>query len=714
MVFLFTLVWALWESGLDYWRLMPRLGVMMALAIVMALLLPWAGGRKKFAWPLAGVLALVFVGGIAAAFVPHNVIRPQAAIADAAPLADGAAADWRHYGRTPAGTRYSPASQITPANVDELQVAWTFRTGDITTGAADDQTTPLQVGDSLYVCTPHNKVFSLDPDSGEKRWEFDPKASNGVWEKCRGLGYWEAATDGAPAAACGQRIYVATIDSRLIALDAATGRACADFGAGGTVDLSQGMLGQGKMSWVTSAPTVAGNLVIVGGWAFDQAVEVPSGVLRAYDVVSGELVWTWDPGNPATTRLPPEGESYSIGGPNMWSTPAYDAQLGLLYIPTGMGGPDFWGVDRTPEAEARTTAIIALDLATGRERWIFQTVHHDLWDYDTPAQPALYDMPDGQGGTLPALIQATKTGNIFVLDRRTGQPLSRVEERPVPTNGQAPDQPAPTQPYSVDMPRIGAERLTERSMWGMTMFDQLWCRIAFRKLRYDGDFTPPSTTASLLWPGFYGGMNWGSVAINGRHDLLIVNDIRMGMTLQMHDRAAFDALLAKRGVGSHGSGNTMNAMAGTPYGMETRNFVSPLGVPCQEPPFGTLTAIELKTKQIVWQRPLGTTQDTGPLGIRTGLPMPVGLPTLSGSSTTASGLVFFAGTQDFYLRAFDVTNGKELWKARMPVGSQGTPMTYVSPTSGRQYVVISAGGARMSPAHGDYVIAYALPDAGKR
>jgi len=711
-----TVVWALAEVGLDFWPLVSRLVAPAVIAIVVLLVLPWLSGRgwrpgNAARYGLAGLLGLALVGTGVRAFTAKPLVEAMAAPVPA-PLAARQGTDWQYYGRTLAGTRFAPFDQITPQNVGQLEVAWTFRTGDVPTGGpphagAENQNTPMQIGDTLYVCTPHNIVFALDADTGKQRWKFDPKASSPLWQRCRGVAYHKVAAAPADAAPvqCAERSLLTTIDARLIALDAKTGQLCSGFGTGGVVDLKQGM-GEVKPGFYfqTSMPTVARGKVIVGGWVLDNVeVNEPSGVVRAFDAMTGALVWAWDLGNPAITGLPPAGQSYTRGTPNVWSTPAVDEALGLVYLPTGNATPDFFGGHRSKEAEAYSSSIVALDMESGKERWKFQTVHHDIWDYDVPAQPALFDMPDGRGGIVPALIQVTKRSQTFVLDRRTGQPLTPVVERAVPQGAVAGDRTAPTQPYSIGMPAIGVEPLSEAKMWGITPFDQLWCRIQFRKMRYAGDFTPPGLTPSLQWPGYYGGMNWGSATIDERRGYLIVNDTRSAHRVQLVPRAVADR------AGAAASHDGLSPQTGTPYGAAKVSFLSPLGVPCQDPPYGTLTAIDLKTRKIAWQVPLGTVRDTGPAGIRMGMNIPVGMPSVGGPVSTSSGLVFFAGTLDFYLRAFDTASGRELWKGRLPVGTQTTPMTYVSPKTGRQYVIAFAGGARESPDRGDHVIAYALP-----
>lgn len=710
-VFVGTIVWAIWEAGFNFWLQVPRLIGFIVLGIFAALLFPFLSSVdqrhrvKRPAYAAAAVLALIFVAFLALMFVPHGTIQSSSNRTQAAPTTGqpaGAQAPWSHYGRTPAGTRYAPLGEINKDNVHRLEVAWTFRTGDPAVKGAEDQNTPIQIGDAVYICTPHNIVFALDAETGAQRWKFDPKASTPRWQRCRGVGYYETADT---SAQCARRIILSTIDARLIALDAATGTPCAQFGNQGTVDLKLGM-GPVKpgFHFQTSQPTVVRNLVVIGGWVYDnQEVGEPSGAVRAFSADTGELVWAWDLGNPAITRLPPEGQTYTRGTPNYWSTAAFDDALGLIYLPLGNATPDFWGAHRSKLAEAYSSSLVALDIDSGRERWKFQTVYHDIWDYDLGAQPALYDIPDGKGGVTPVVIQATKTGQIYVLDRRTGVPVTEVQQHPVPQNPQKGDWTSPVQPFSIGMPAIGTEPLTEADMWGATFFDQLYCRIQFKRVRYDGMFTPPTTQGTLFWPGYYGGMNWGGVSIHEPDSYLIVNDIRIAQWVQLLPREVADAQSASDGY------EGFAPQRGTPYGVTRAYFQSLLEVPCNRPPYGTMTAIDLRTRKVVWQVPMGTVYDAGPLGIKTFMPIPIGMPTIGGPVTTVSGLVFFAGTQDYYLRALDVHTGNELWKGRLPVGAQAGPMTYRSPQSGRQFVVISAGGARERPDRGDYVVAYALP-----
>ncbi len=719
-----TLVWALAEVGLRFWPLVPRLAPFLVLAFFVALLVPCIRGRqaRKPAFMVAGLLAVLMAAGFASMFQPHGVIK--AADVSQTPAADAgaAAADqpWQHYGRTPAGTRFAPFTQITKANVGQLEQAWVYRTGEQPGKGLENQNTPIQVGDSVYICTPLNRVIALDSATGQERWTFDPKIeTNGFWNRCRGVGYYEsdivkqqAASTGQPQA-CAARIILTTNDARMIALDAATGQPCTAFGDNGTASLAV-HIGDIKPSYYmqTSQPTVVDGLVVVGGWVRDgRDTDEPSGVVRAFSAETGELAWAWDLGNPDITQLPPEGQNYTRGTPNMWSTPAFDETLGLVYLPLGNATPDFWGGHRTEVMNKYTDTVVAVDIKTGREKWHYQFTRNDVWDYDVGSQPALYDMPDGSGGVVPALIQTTKTGQVFVLDRRTGTPLKKVEDRPVPQAYEPGDLPAsPTQPYSVEMPSFGAKAdnsaLQESDMWGATFFDQLSCRIAFRKLNYQGEFTRvlSGDKPTLIYPGFYGGMNWGGNAIDEQRGLLILNDIRMPQLAMSVPLAQATPEFARK-LGWDGG---VHPQEGTPFASVRSGFYSPVGVPCMAPPWGTMSAVDIQTGKLLWQRPLGTVEDSVlPNGIRAMLPIPLGMPTLGGPIATATGVTFYTGTQDYYLRAFDSDTGEELWKGRLPVGSQSTPMTYLT-QAGDQMVAVVAGGARSSPDRGDYVVAYRL------
>lgn len=735
--FALTILWSLYDVGFQYWGLISRLLAMTIGAAVVLASLPIlnkaAGKAPRAAGPLIGAAVLAVAGliGFVSMFSIHPEVVASAPAATHVPVTpETEQKDWSHYGNGTDNNRFAALDQITVDNVDKLQVAWTFRTGDIpmSTGAgAEDQLTPLQVGDKVFLCTPKNNVIALDADTGEQIWRRDINATvGGVWERCRGLAYFDVTqpvqqpqAPGAtlvPAAilptgaSCERRILMNSIDARLFAINADTGEFCGEFGTNGVVDLKEGLGPVANPAYytLTSAPTVAGTTVVIGGRIADNVqVDMPGGVIRGFDVITGALRWAFDPGSETPNKVLAPGEIYTRSSANVWAGTTWDPASNTVFLPVGSSSVDLYGVPRTAADHKYGASILALDATTGHEKWVYQTVHNDLWDFDIPMAPTLIDFPK-DGASVPALVFATKAGQIFVLDRQTGQPLTKVEERAVKPGTIEGEPYAPTQPFSVGMPQIGAQTLTESDMWGATPFDQLLCRISFKSMRYDGLFTAPDTDLSLSFPGSLGGMNWGGVSVDPNNNLLFVNDMRLGLWVEMVPQAPSGSL--SDGGESPNTGMGQVPLGGTPYAVVKNRFLSPLGVPCQAPPFGTLTAVDLKTQSVAWQVPVGTVKETGPLGMKMGLPLPVGLPTLGGTLATQGGLVFFAGTQDFYLRAWDSATGKEVWKAPLPVGSQGGPMSYKSPKTGKQYVVISAGGARQSMERGDYVIAYALPD----
>jgi quinoprotein glucose dehydrogenase len=502
------------------------------------------------------------------------------------------------------------------------------------------------------------------------------------------------------------------MDARLVAVDAQNGRPCADFGNRGSVDLRAGMGGiEPGYYGVTSAPQIVHGHVVVGGWVTDgQHTGEPPGVVRAYDAVSGRLAWAFDPGAPDRHDAPASGAHYVQGTPNSWAPMSADERLGLIYIPTGNATPDYFGGERTVNDDRFSSAVVALDADTGAVRWTFQTTHHDLWDYDVTAQPTLLDWPV-RGGTVPALVQATKRGQLFVLDRRTGQPLTAVSEQPAPASRIAREHAAPTQPFSTGMPSLAGPALREADMWGLTPIDQAWCRLTFRRTRYDGPLTPPGLDRpSFVYPGYGGGVEWGGVSIDPMRQILIVNTNRVADTVQLLSRAE----ARRRGITpltahSHEGAAGAVAQQGVPYAAELRPFLSPLGVPCQRPPWGMITAIDLQSRRLLWNHPFGTGRDSGPLGMASGIPLTIGVPNTGGSVVTATGLTFIGASHDRYLRAFETSTGQELARFRLPAGGQATPMTYLAPRSGRQFVVIAAGGSPgLGTKTGDYVVAYAL------
>jgi quinate dehydrogenase (quinone) len=727
-----TVIWALAEVGTVFWGLVPRLAPVLVLGLIAALALrSLRPAAKAIALPAAAVQAVVLIVGAASLSTPHNTIENTAnkgvdpvnqtsLITDAKSDANS----WKYYGGDAGNQRFAAFDQINTSNINQLEVAWTYRTGAQTGGGNEDQNTPIQVGDSVYLCTPQNKVIALNAETGQEKWVFDPKTKeNKWWSRCRGVAYYEVpefqAARKADAAAkpeqCQARIITSDKDGRLWALDAKTGEVCQNFGdtGKGYTDLSVGMGEYQEFYYMpTSQPLVAGDRVVIGGWVWDgRQTNQPSGVVRAYSLIDGSLDWAWDLGNAEITKLPPEGQTYTRGTPNFWSNGSYDPELDLIYLPLGNATPDFWGAHRTPKMNEYSTTIVALNGKSGREAWKFQTLHMDTWDYDNGTPPTLMNLPDGKGGTNKALVAATKTHQLFLLDRTNGQPLAQVEERPAPAEFQQGDAISATQPWSVGMPQVAPMDMKEKDMWGATMFDQLYCRIEFKKLRYDGPYTKLTTEPTLIYPGYYGGFNWGGHAFDPRTNLYIVNDMRMPQVGFLEPQATAADKLAKLKAedGSRNSGWATHLQTGTPYQSIRGAFNSFLGLPCHQPSWGNMTAIDMNTKTIAWQVPLGTVAGSKMAGVTVDVPMPIGMPSLAGPIATAGNLTFFAGSMDRYFRAFDNKTGKEVWKHRMPVGAQAAPMSYLSPESGRQFVVISAGGARMTAEKGDYVIAYALP-----
>jgi quinate dehydrogenase (quinone) len=733
-VMVLSIIWALFDAGLNFWPLISRLFALGVLSLVVALVYPTLrrnnglSGRGGYA--LSGLLAVAIIGAGAGMFVPHASVSPTGE-GPGMTKVDPAKAqkNWEHYGNDVGGSRFAALDQINRDNVGKLVQAWTYHTGDIALSdgnGAEDQLTPLQVGDKVFICTPHNNLIALDADTGKQLWKNEINAKTKVWQRCRGMAYFDAtsavaqpadgSTPAAPVAVpaganCQRRLLTNTIDARLIAVDADTGAFCQGFGTNGQVDLKAG-LGDVPDSYyqLSSPPLMAGTTVVVGGRVADNVqTDMPGGVIRGFDVVTGAMRWAFDPGNPQDKQAPAAGSTYVRSTPNSWAPMSYDPAMNTVFLPMGSSSTDIYGVERTALSHKYGASILALNATTGEEKWVYQTVHNDLWDFDLPMQPTLSDFTKADGSKVPAVVIGTKAGQIYVLDRATGQPLTEVKEVPVAASD-IPNEPySPTQPLSVGMPQIGVPHFTESDMWGATPFDQMLCRIAFKKMRYNGLYTAPGTDVSLSFPGSLGGLNWGGLSTDPVHGFIFVNDMRLGLWSQMVPQQQN----AKTSSGGESLNTGMGAvpLKGTPYAVNKNRFLSVAGIPCQAPPFGTLTAIDMKTQKIAWQVPVGTVEDTGPMGIKMHLPLPIGMPTLGGTLSTQGGLLFIAGTQDYYLRAFNTADGSEAWKARLPVGSQGGPMTYVSPKTGKQYVVITAGGARQSPDRSDLVIAYALPDA---
>lgn len=736
--FLLSLLWAAWESGTDYWRWVPRMGLMVFLALLLALLLPRLDRpfSRRLSRSLAAVLALVFVGAFALAVLPYGVTEAEGTLAHAAGMAAALAsprtgaqpadasvdADWAAYGRDNAGSRYTPLRQIAPGNVAQLRTAWTFRTGDLPDKRWGAETTPLKIGDSLYLCSARNQMIALDARSGRERWRYDPKVADKAipyTAACRGVSYYAVPDAQATAsAACRQRIIEGTLDGRLIAVDAADGKPCEDFGQHGQVDITVGM-GSTPPGYVSinSPPTIVRGVVVTGHQVLDgQKRYEPSGVIQGFDAVTGALRWAWDMTHPDWTGAPPPGQTWTRGTPNMWTSAAGDEQLGYVYLPMGNSSADYWSSSRTPQEDRYATSLVALDVTTGKPVWNFQTTHIDVWDYDLGSQPTLLDFPH-DGTTVPAVLLPSKQGELYVLDRRTGKPLVGVEERAVPGGGVEPQRRAKTQPFSL-YHSLRKRDLTERDMWGMTPIDQLVCRIQFRSASYKGIYTPPEADRhSIEYPGYNGGSDWGSVAVDPRRGVIVANYNDMPNYNLLVPRAKADKMgWAPRDQVRGDSGGAEGAgdpQAGTPYAINVNaGWRLPFtGLLCKQPPYGGIRAIDLASGKTLWDRPFGSARGNGPFGIHSGLPIEIGTPNNGGAVVSASGLIFIAAATDDLIRAIDLASGKTLWQAKLPAGGQATPMVYA--VDGREYLVIVAAGHHfMETKRGDYVIAYALPPAG--
>ena len=627
-------------------------------------------------------------------------------------LSPGPTADWPAYGGGPGGGHYTPLEEITPENVDRLEVAWVHRSGDYREGidalregkaagkpGSSLQVTPIVVEGTLYYCTPFNRVFALDPETGEERWMFDPgpDLDELSYVQCRGVSSWRDST--AATGKCSHRIITGTLDARIIALDGATGEPCSEFGEGGQIDLRAGLTEHEASEYgVTSPPAILGDLLITGAFVADaQRKDVPSGVVRAYDVRTGEFRWGWNSVAPNRSPINEKGE-YVPGTTNVWSLISVDPERNLVLVPTGNSSPDYYGGERGGLANGLdyySSSVVALDGSTGEVRWHYQTVHHDIWDYDVPSQPTLVDLPLN-GRTRPAVVQVTKMSMTFVLDRETGEPLFPVEERPVPQDGAVPGEYlSPTQPFTSAPPPLHPLGIAPDDAWGFTFFDRRACRAKLEEHRTGPLYTPIALEGTAMYPAILGGNNWGSPAVDPERLLMVANTARIPMVLTLIPQAD-----------CQGRDDIVFPQQGSPYCVHVEYLVSPLGAPCSAPPWGTLSAVDLKTAEIRWQVPFGT--------LRGLAPWPVsrmrGAPSIGGPIVTASGLVFIAAATDRYMRAFDVENGEELWSHRLPTAGNATPMSYRVRSDGRQYVVIAAGGhsSALNP-FGDHLVAFSLP-----
>lgn len=735
LVFVGTVVWAYGEVELDAWALVPRIvapTVLLVLAVPLLGVLHRGPARRKLAWSGLALCVLWIVGAFAAVYggKPSYVVAGPATPPSGAPIAteQGAVgADWTAYGGTYAARRYSPLNGITAQNVGQLAKVWEAHTGDLPKDMQHNgygaETTPLKVGDTLYMCSAKNIMIALDPATGAEKWRYDPQVKDGnipYTAACRGVAYYTV-PDAAPDAACATRVIEGTLDARLVAVDARTGKPCADFGTDGAVDTSVGF-GEsfpGLFS-ITSAPTIVRGVIVTGHQVLDgQKNDAPSGTVLGYDAVTGAFRWAWDMGRPDDTGMPAEGQTFTRGTPNSWTTSSGDEELGFVYVPTGNSAADYWSSDRAEFENRYNSSIVAIDVTTGKVAWSFQTVHKDVWDYDMGAQATLIDFPKGDGTTVPALVLPSKQGDIYILDRRSGQPLTEVKELPAPTGGGVePEQRSPTQPHSEYATLRRADDLSERKMWGMSPIDQMVCRIQFRRAKYQGFYTPPTDaeTRYIEYPGYNGGSDWGGIAVDPNRGIIVANYNDMPNYNRLVPRAEADARgwaprdQARGGSLAHKAEGAGDPQMGVPYAIDVNaGWRLPYtGMLCKQPPYGGLRAIDLRTGKTIWDRPLGSARRNGPFGIPSGLTYEIGTPNNGGSLVTAGGVIFVAATTDNLIRAVSVDTGETLWQAELPAGGQATPMTYEY--GGRQYLVIMAGGHHfMETPIGDSLVAYALP-----
>lgn len=769
----FTLVWALWEVGLQGWPLVPRLVAPTVILALVALAVPelrrrdpalWRGGRSTaaaialLAAICAGALTAQWTAGPSAFAQADNNEETQSAPETPADLPDGvvlepenepgeraamqsdadaseagetrptlamreAGEDWPAWGGSIHGDKYSPLTQITPENVGELERIWEFHTGDLpgpeAKGKYSPENTPLKIGDKLFTCTPMGNIISIDAQSGKEEWRFDPDVPADAipyGATCRGVSYFEV-PDAGPYDPCATRIIWGTLDARLIAIDAETGQRCNDFGDNGMVYLERG-LGETVPGWyaMSSPPTIVRGVVVVGAQVTDgNAEDSPSGVIRGFDAVTGEFEWAWDMGRPGDTSQAGPDEVYTRGTPNMWTIAAGDEELGYVYLPLGNSAVDYYGSNRSEEENEYSTSLVAIDVTTGQPVWHFQTVHRDVWDYDLGSQPTLVDFPTDEG-SVPALVLASKQGDIYILNRETGESLFPVEERPVPGGGVEPDYISPTQPFSA-YHTLAFPRLEEKDMWGMSPIDQLWCRIQFKRSHYDGIYTPPTTEQYWIqYPGYNGGNDWGSVAVDPERGLLIANYNNMPnhnrlVPREEADEAGLRAIYEPPTEGESPLGEA-GPQIGAPFAIDVNAGwrVKFTGLLCKEPPYGGIRAIDLATGETVWDRPFGSAARNGPFGIHSMLPITIGTPNNGGPAVTASGLIFIAATTDNLIRAIDSETGETLWSDRLPGGGQANPL--VVEVAGRQFVIIYPGGHHfMETPISDTIIAYGLPES---
>ncbi|WP_420535625.1 glucose/quinate/shikimate family membrane-bound PQQ-dependent dehydrogenase [Buttiauxella noackiae] len=719
-----TVAWGVWEVGFDFWALTPRLDVLFFFGVWLLLpfvyrhlILPSAGAAPA----LGAVLAITVVALAWAVFNDPQEINGTLSADAQTPAAASSTipdADWPAYGRNQEGQRYSPLKQINDKNVGQLKEAWSFQTGDVKRptdpGEITNEVTPIKIRDTLYLCTAHQQLFALDATTGKQKWKFDPRMdTNPSFQHvtCRGVSYHEATADNAApdvVSDCPRRIILPVNDGRLFAINADNGKLCESFANKGILNLQTNMpVTTPGMYEPTSPPIITDKVIVIAGAVTDNySTREPSGVIRGFDVNSGKLLWAFDPGAKDPNTIPGDEHHYTINSPNSWAPAAYDAKLDLVYLPMGVTTPDIWGGNRTPEQERYASSIVALNATTGKLAWSYQTVHHDLWDMDMPSQPTLADITV-KGETVPVIYAPAKTGNIFVLDRRDGKLVVPAPEKPVPQGAAKGDYVTPTQPFS-DLSFRPKKDLSGADMWGATLYDQMVCRIIFHKLRYEGIFTPPSEQGTLVFPGNLGMFEWGGISVDPNRQVAIANPMALPFVSKLMPRGPGNPMEPPKDAKGSGTETGIQPQYGVPYGVTLNPFLSPFGLPCKQPAWGYISAVDLKTNEVVWKKRIGTVRDSSPLP----LPFKMGMPMLGGPISTAGNVLFIGATADNYLRAYNMSNGEKLWEARLPAGGQATPMTYEA--NGKQYVVISAGGhGSFGTKMGDYIVAYALPDDAK-
>jgi quinoprotein glucose dehydrogenase len=647
----------------------------------------------------------VFITAIGWALTGAQIATAQSSNSSGAPKDD-----WAYYGHDAGGTRYSPLTQINRENVAQLKVAWVFHTGDISDGTGGKkrsglETTPILVDGTLYLTTGFNRVFALDPETGKQRWVYDPMidiaGDYGDGLINRGVAAWldPSREKGKP---CRLRIFEATLDARLIALDGATGEPCGDFGNRGQISLRDVARYIPAQYHMTSPPAVIDDIVVVGSAIDDNSrVDMPSGVVRGFDARTGALRWKWEPipPNESSAVTQSNGKIWRTGAGNAWTAMVVDPERDLVFVPTGSASPDYYGGLR-PGDDKWADSVVALRAKTGELVWGFQLVHHNLWDYDSASPPLLATLQH-DGKSVPVVIQGNKTGFLYVLNRDTGAPVFPVEERAVPQTDVPGEVTSPTQPFPLAPPALSPQKLSADDAWGITPEDRESCRERLKALRNDGLFTPPSLQGSLSVPGNVGGMNWSGYAYDAQHSLLLVNTNNLPAKMRLIPADKFWDEADK-----NAEDGDYTRQAGAPYGIfRTFLFAKAHRLPCASPPWGTLSAVDMTSGVIRWQVPLGSLAPDNPR-------VPEGAPSLGGPIVTAGGLVFIAGTIiDPEIRAFDVETGKELWKAQLPTSGGATPMTYQTRAGGKQFLVIAAGGhAKVTEEkQTDEIVAFALP-----